>query len=288
MNEIKKHKAFRLLGAAGIADGLALTILGKSYLRMWRLNKKKGLYHRVLTWLLDLPTGMLRLIGLVETGVGLAMVGKAPLKVRELYKATAYFYDIIDPWWRTWLYPKAHRDFDRAVASHLPPEGRVLDLGCGTGANLAQLLDMDVPFDTYVGVDVSAAMLARARDTFGEREDVTFRQLDIERSLLPEGPFDLILSTWTFEHLSNPHVVVQKARSVLRPGGYMVLLFEVKTDRWWARLWYRVLRFLAARAIPEEVYRNFPELITVERYPGPYGDLALVMLRKPGATGQKS
>lgn len=281
LSEGTKQKALRIVGAASVVEGLALAGFGTSYVRLWRRGEADSLYHRTLTWLAERPGWMLRVAGLAEVGAGLVMLGRAPLTVGELYEATAGFYETIDVGWRTWLYADAHRAFERAAATHLPPDGRVLDLGCGTGANLARLLDMNVPFKRYVGVDLTEAMLDKARQAYGERDDVDFERLDVETDPLPEGPFDLILSSWTFEHLSNPRKVVHRAWSALRPGGYMVLFFEVDTGYWWGRVWHHALRFMAAEALPEEVYLDFPGIVAVEQYRGPFGDVALVMIRKP-------
>lgn len=79
-----------------------------------------------------------------------------------------------------------------------------MDLGCGTGFNLARLQGLDLPFRTSTGVDLSADMLARARAKFAQFPNIEFRQLDLLADPLPEGPFDLVVSTNAFEHLPNP------------------------------------------------------------------------------------
>jgi SAM-dependent methyltransferase len=137
------------------------------------------------------------------------------------------------------------------------------------------------PFGTYTGVDLSDAMLDRARRKMAERDDAHFIQLDLETDPLPDGPFDLIVSTWALEHLQDPGAVVEKAWEHLRPGGYMLLFFEIATPYWWGQLVGRVLRFFSAEKVPEPVYLDFPGLIAVNRYRGAFGDVALVTLRKP-------
>jgi 2-polyprenyl-3-methyl-5-hydroxy-6-metoxy-1,4-benzoquinol methylase len=170
-----------------------------------------------------------------------------------------------------------------SLATHLPPNGRVLDLGCGTGANLARLLEMKVPFGTYVGVDLSEAMLARAERKWGDLSNVTFRQLDLMADPLPEGPFDLVTSTWVLEHLADPAYVVHQAWHRLRPGGHVLLLFEISSSSWHSRLWNRVLRFFSARVVPQEVAERFPGSMASDVFPGPVGDLALIVLHKPSS-----
>jgi SAM-dependent methyltransferase len=71
----------------------------------------------------------------------------------------------------------------------------VLDVGCGSGENLARLAGLG-RFD-LAGTDVSEAALALARR---RAPSVTFSVLDIEREALAES-FDLVMSIQVVEHL---------------------------------------------------------------------------------------
>lgn len=171
------------------------------------------------------------------------------------------------------------------IAWIISPNGRVLDLGCGTGANLARLLETEVPFGAYVGVDLSEAMLARAGRKWGDLPNVAFRQLDLMADPLPEGPFDLVTSTWVLEHLADPAYVVRQAWDRLRPGGHVLLLFEISSSSWRSRLWNRALRFFSAQVVPQEMTERFPGGMASDVFPGPFGDLALVVLHKQSSNG---
>lgn len=264
-----------------VVDGLLTAAIGPRFVRLWEVGPGGHPYRRVIRWLADRPPWLLRTAGLLEAGVGFALLGSAPLSVRDLYGATADLYGRIETDWRDWLYADAHRAFDQEMLAHLSPTGHVLDLGCGTGANLARLLASGQPFGSYTGVDLTAEMLARAREKGVGREDVRLRELDLDRDPLPAGPFDLIVSTWVFEHLEDPEDVVHKAWARLRPGGHMVLLFEIATSYRWGKVVDRVLRFFSARHVPEDVALDFPGLVSMNRYRGAFGDLALLLLHKP-------
>ncbi len=70
----------------------------------------------------------------------------------------------------------------------------VLDVGCGSGDNLAALAPLGLEL---AGVDISAEALASARRRFpGARLTV----LDVEREALPQT-FDLVISVQVIEHL---------------------------------------------------------------------------------------
>ncbi len=60
------------------------------------------------------------------------------------------------------------RLFDRATRL-LPPEGRVLDLGCGLGDFLSYLEESGTSFADYRGIDVSERMVVEAQRRHGER-----------------------------------------------------------------------------------------------------------------------
>ncbi|MDT8304393.1 MAG: methyltransferase domain-containing protein [Anaerolineae bacterium] len=276
-----KEKLIRIAGLSMIVDGLLLALGGRSFARVWRLGTEKGAYYDLVLWFASLPQWLLRLLGLVEVTAGLKVLGRAPLSVSALYNAGAGLYSTIDTSWRDWLYADAHRDFDETMAAYLPPDGRILDLGAGTGANLGRLLEIGAPFASYTAVDRTEAMLAQARAKYGHLSQVQWQQLDLQHDPLPPGPFDLIVSSWVLEHLDDPALVVEKAWQQLRAGGHVVLLFEVEDDSWYSRLENRVLGFLDAQQVPAATVRQFPGLKRFDRYAGPFGKLALVVLEKP-------
>ncbi|MBI4498052.1 MAG: class I SAM-dependent methyltransferase [Chloroflexi bacterium] len=269
----------RVLGGALLADGAFLLAFGPGYVRLWQVGKPTNPWRRAMDWLAARPAWQLRLGGAAEAGLGLVVLAQAPLEVRSLYRLAAPVYDPLSFLWRDWLFPDAHAALDRALTTYLPPGGRVLDLGCGTGANLERLRALGLPFGSYTGVDFSEDMLARARRKFGHVTSASFQQRDLLTDALPEGSFYLIVSTYVFEHLPDPGAVVQKAWERLHPGGHMLLLFETETGSWTNRLLRPLFHFGSARFVPEEVYRRFPGRVAVDRFAG--GVLALVVLEKP-------
>ncbi|OEU96479.1 class I SAM-dependent methyltransferase [Streptomyces oceani] len=109
----------------------------------------------------------------------------------------------------------------------LPQEGsgsRVLDLGCGTGSSTAALLRA-APRARVVGVDSSWGMLRRAtakRWPAGAVEFVHGRVEDLTETV-GTGPFDAVFAAYLFRNLTDPDAVLRQARSVLRPGGRLVV-----------------------------------------------------------------
>jgi ubiquinone/menaquinone biosynthesis C-methylase UbiE len=102
------------------------------------------------------------------------------------------------------------------VRSHLTPESRVLDLGCGRGG-VVELFWREVGL--AAGVDADAASLAEHRAS-----GMPLVQARGERLPFVDESFDLIVCLWVLEHLRAPDEVFREVRRVLRPGGHFIFL----------------------------------------------------------------
>jgi SAM-dependent methyltransferase len=115
-------------------------------------------------------------------------------------------------------YALAFRDLPTLIARQVRGR-RALDFGCGTGRSTRFLRELG--FDT-IGVDVSAAMLERARalDPGGD-----YRQAPAEGpTMLPVTSCDLILSAFTFDNLDleRKRSVLEVLAGRLAPHGRMI------------------------------------------------------------------
>jgi SAM-dependent methyltransferase len=97
------------------------------------------------------------------------------------------------------------------------PEGRLLELGCGTGQTLHKLRDLG--WRNLYGVEISDSAARVAR-----RSGFTIQTAPIETALdtYPDGWFDAIVAEMVLEHLVNPFAVVQRIARKLKPGGEFV------------------------------------------------------------------
>jgi 2-polyprenyl-3-methyl-5-hydroxy-6-metoxy-1,4-benzoquinol methylase len=106
------------------------------------------------------------------------------------------------------LSPLLRRARIRAVLPHI--QGRVLDIGCGTGE-----LTRWCSENAYLGVDIDPESLAIARRKHG-----SFRFSE----QLPEGEtFDLIIGLAIIEHIKFPVRWLQTLKPLLSPGGRIIL-----------------------------------------------------------------
>jgi chloramphenicol O-acetyltransferase type A len=97
---------------------------------------------------------------------------------------------------------------------------RVLELGCGTGRNLAWLAERGAA--RLVGVDFSQEMLAVAVERLPGAELLC---RDLTQPLpLGDQSFDLVVISLVLEHIERPERVLAEAARVLAPGGRLLVL----------------------------------------------------------------
>jgi len=97
---------------------------------------------------------------------------------------------------------------------------KVLDVGCGTGADLE--LYSQAGCDVY-GVDISPAMLKVARKKFGDSVDL--RLCDAAQIPFQEKFFDLVLSTYTLHAIpyEKRSSVIREMIRVVKENGRLLL-----------------------------------------------------------------
>jgi SAM-dependent methyltransferase len=107
-----------------------------------------------------------------------------------------------------------------------PPGARVLEAGCGVGAQTVHLLASS-PGADLTAVDVSAASLARARERVAARfpgARVRWLRADLHDLPFPGGAFDHLFVCFVLEHLPDPAAALAALRRVLRPGGTLTVI----------------------------------------------------------------
>ncbi len=149
------------------------------------------------------------------------------MKVQTAYQILAPRYDRLRPLWADGMLGDAERFLKREIIpQHCPPGGVVLDLGCGTGANLEKILRMDIPVKQYAGVDISPAMLRCARRKFSWFRGAEFYLSGLERLPFSDNTFDFAISTWAYEHVPQVDLAVGETLRVLKRGASLALLFH--------------------------------------------------------------
>ncbi|ROR34718.1 class I SAM-dependent methyltransferase [Inmirania thermothiophila] len=146
------------------------------------------------------------------------------------------------------------------VCDVVRPGDRVLDLGCGPANQLALVAALN-PQTHFLGVDLSAEMLARAEARIAERglANVALRRGDItELRGLEDGSVDAVISTVVLHHLPDEAALARcfaEIARVLRPGGgiYLVDFGRMRSEA-------------SMRAFAWQHARRQPELFTLDYF----------------------
>lgn len=164
--------------------------------------------------------------------------------VVQFYGNRAGLYDVIS------RYTPGVRGWREAAtaALDLPRGGTVVDVGCGTGATLPILSRAVGPDGLVIGVDLTPALLDRARKLTEDLDNVSVIRGDAD-CLPVRGPVDGILGTFVVGLLDDPPGAVDAWRSIVGATGRVALLDGVPTG--WAHPLDRAFaRFVRVGAPP--------------------------------------
>ena len=103
------------------------------------------------------------------------------------------------------------------------PGKRILDVGCGPGFYVAELLEQVGPTGAVVGVDASPQTLALARRRTEGHDNVALYQADATDLPVPDAAFDAALSVQVLEYVADLDAALAELRRALRPGGRLVI-----------------------------------------------------------------
>ena len=125
---------------------------------------------------------------------------------------------------QTWLDSIVAPFGDAAMAVAQPAAGEtVIDVGCGCGDTTIALARAVGPSGAVLGVDVSAPMLARARERCGGLANVTLLEADAAAATLPTGR-DLLYSRFGVMFFADPPAAFAAMRRALKPGGRLAFV----------------------------------------------------------------
>jgi ubiquinone/menaquinone biosynthesis C-methylase UbiE len=103
----------------------------------------------------------------------------------------------------------------------LQPGEVVVDLGSGAGFDAILAAQQVGPAGRVIGVDMTPAMLAKARDNAVQLglDNVEFREAYIEALPLEDASVDVIISNGVLNLAPDKRAVLAEAFRILKPGG---------------------------------------------------------------------
>ena len=137
------------------------------------------------------------------------------------------FYSGDSPW-----SGKANDALVDEMASHPLTAGTILDLGCGSGADVMWFAGLGWK---ATGADISAAALdlaSVAADAAGLDGQIELVQVNLDDDF-PEGSWDLITASYLHSPVAlGREGVLQRALESLNPGGTMIVISHLQAPGW--------------------------------------------------------
>jgi len=143
-------------------------------------------------------------------------VGWTPPRLAEIYDETSFW----SARFGGLLFD--HLEIRRAI--------RCLDVGCGTGFPLIELAHLHDASSHFIGIDVWAAALERARlkvQALG-LTNIEVIQADAESMPFGDDCFDLVISNIGVNNFQNASQALRECRRVAKTGGCLVLTTNVR------------------------------------------------------------
>ncbi|MDX5329612.1 MAG: class I SAM-dependent methyltransferase [Caulobacteraceae bacterium] len=114
--------------------------------------------------------------------------------------------------------------YERTLArtrERLPPDSRVLELGCGTGSTALRLADAA---GTYLATDLSPGMIAIAQEKLSATpvSGLAFQVATAEAEALQPGAFDVVLGFNYLHMVRDVPATLRRICALTAPGGLFI------------------------------------------------------------------
>ena len=132
--------------------------------------------------------------------------------------------------------------------------GRILEIGVGTGLSFDDYDDTTV----ITGIDMSEPMIARARERVETGRYPFVKELvvmDAHELAFPDASFDCVVGQFVITLVEDPERVLSECTRVVRPGGQIILVNHLYSERGLAAA---VERLLAQKARKLGLRPEFP------------------------------
>jgi S-adenosylmethionine-diacylgycerolhomoserine-N-methlytransferase len=153
-----------------------------------------------------------------------------PTNLKQYYKVHSIWYNST-----RWTFLFGRHSLCRYFPE-IPQEARILDLGCGTGKHLKQLVEQ-YPHSEIIGLDQSKEMLNKIDPTL--RDSIQLIHTTYTKETFKEDYFDLIVCSYSLTMFSDLDEVLQTIQFHLKQTGELVVVDFEKTPFSWFSRWMR-------------------------------------------------
>jgi SAM-dependent methyltransferase len=181
-------------------------------------------------------------------------------RLKVTFDQVAALYDQVRPG-----YPEALFD-DVISLSGIPPGGRVLEIGCGTGQATVPLARRGF---SLLGIELGENLAAVARRNLAAYPGVEVRTGAFEAWPLEEGAFDLVVAATAF-HWIDPAIRYRKSARALRPGGTMAIFENLHVQGDACGGFFEAVQEIYERETPELIPKDYRPLQRPHEVSEPY------------------
>ncbi len=136
--------------------------------------------------------------------------------------------------------------------------GKLLDLWCGTGQVLDELITANISNDGYVWIDISSKMIEIIKTKY---PDIKTSKIDIEEKFdTVKWKFDTIIMIWLFEFLTKKDYVLNHICDKLKKWWYFCLVLKSL----WTDIVYKEISILLWVRYETHRFIHWPILIILD------------------------
>jgi len=143
---------------------------------------------------------------------------------------------------------------EAAIDAAVPAEDEhVIDIGSGAGASSFALAARVGPDGHVLGIDISEALISRARSLVPAGAPVAFELADASSAALPRAGFDLLFSRFGVMFFDDPAAALAHMRRALKPGGRLAFVcWRTAAENDWVRLPMEAIQGIAPSPAPPD------------------------------------
>ena len=144
-----------------------------------------------------------------------------------------------------------------------------LDIGCGTGKAVGLAAKAAGYKGSFYGIDLSEAMIEKARTNFLQQENIHFIQCNAVSIPLNDNSFDFIICTNSFHHYLHPEKVMNEIFRLLKSGG-KVFILDPAADSWIYKVADKIIKYVEPQHVKMYSSKEYEAFMTAEglRYCG--------------------
>ena len=118
------------------------------------------------------------------------------------------------------------REYVKKLAARGFRQGRIIDVGCGSGATNLVLAERFSQAEV-VGIDLSDPLLELARESAAKttfRDRVRFEKADVQQIPYDDDSFDVVINTNMVHLVEYPIRMLDEIERILAPGGHLFIV----------------------------------------------------------------